>query len=61
MMTSTLSKEEKRKLDIAQQQENCEHKHIEFSHSYEDWIDGDSEDISICKDCGKWFYQYIGR
>jgi hypothetical protein len=34
---------------------------FKFSHTYEDWFDGDDDDIYVCENCGKTQVVYIPR
>lgn len=37
------------------------HPDMEFSHTYEDWWDGDEDDIYYCPNCGKRIVIYVPR
>ena len=51
----------RRKQIIEQLQSLCSHESKTFSHTYDDWYDGDSDDIYYCDNCGKKIIEYQGR
>lgn len=46
---------------LEEKQKNCKHEKKTFSHTYDDWYDGDSDDIYYCDDCNKRITVYIRR
>lgn len=39
----------------------CKHENLEYLYTYDDWYDGDSDDIYQCLKCKKRIREYIGR
>ena len=39
----------------------CESVNVKFSHTREDWFDGDEDDYYRCQDCNHLWSEYVPR